>query len=117
MAKAVRKPPSPSDYQDPRAREYFDADVYEQHRLVGTRTYDLPSLNAATAATFTVTVKGALADQGQTVEYGLPSNWNTGLIVAGCFVSADDTVTFVIYNPTGGAIDQASGTYSARVRP
>lgn len=117
MAKLVRRPPGPADYQDPRAREYFDADLYEQNRLAGERTYDLPNLGTVTATTFTVTVAGALPDHGQTVEYGLPSNWNANLIVAGVFVSAADTVTFVIYNPTGGSINQASGTYSARVRP
>lgn len=91
--------------------------MYDQHSLVGERVYDLPNLSAGTATTFTVPAKGALPDKAQTVEYGLPSNWNTNLIVAGVFVSAADTVTFVIYNPTGGSINQASGTYSARVRP
>jgi hypothetical protein len=117
MAKRIRKPPSPADFQDPRAREYFDADLYDQNRMVGERTYDLPNIGAATAATFTITVSGALPDKGQTIEYGLPANWNTNLIVAGAYVSAVDTVTLVIYNPTGGSINQASGTYSVRVRP
>lgn len=117
MAKRVRKPPSPSDHQDPRAREYFDQDVYDQHSLVGERVYDIPNLGIATATTFTVTVKGALPDKGQTVEYGLPSSWNANLIIAGVFVSAVDEVTFVVYNPTSGAINQTSGTYSVRVRP
>ncbi len=117
MAKRARKPPSPSDQQDPRAREYFDQDLYDQHAMVGERVYDIPNLGTATATTFTVTVKGALPDKAQTVEYGLPSNWNANLILAGVFVSAADEVTFVVYNPTGGSINQASGTYSARVRP
>ncbi len=117
MAKRLRKPPGPSDERDPRSSEYFFQDIYDQHAMVGERVYDVPSLSTATATTFTVTVKGALPDKAQTVEYGLPSNWNTGLIVAGVYVSAADTVTFVIYNPTGGSINQASGTYSVRVRP
>lgn len=117
MAKRVRKPPSPSDQSDPRSMEYFFQDLHDQHTLVGERVYDIPNLGATTATTFTVTVKGALPDKAQTVEYGLPSNWNTGLIVSAVFVSAADTVTFAIYNPTGGSINQASGTYSARVRP
>lgn len=117
MANPIRKPPSPSDQLDPRSLEYFFKDLYDQHRRVGTRTYDLPNINAGAIATFTVTVAGALPDKGHTIEYGLPSGWNTNLVVASVFVSAADTVTFAIYNPTGGAINQASGTYSARVRP
>lgn len=117
MAKRLRKPPSPSDAQDPRSSEYFFQDIYDQHALVGERVYDVPSLSTATATTFTITVKGALPDKGQTVEVGLPSTWNANLIFAGAYISAADTVTFVIYNPTGGSINLASGTYSARVRP
>lgn len=117
MAEIVRKPPSPSDNQDPRAREYFDGDLYRQHALVGTRTYDLPSIGPGNQAAFTITVNGAKADKQQTVEYGLPSNWNTGLIVGAAYVSADNTVTLVITNPTAGSLNQASATYSVRVRP
>lgn len=117
MAKPVRQPPSPSDHLDPRATEYFFRDLHEQGRMVGERVYDVPNLGTATATTFTVTVKGALPDKAQTVEYGLPSTWNANLILAAVYVSAVDTVTFVIYNPTGGSINLASGTYSARVKP
>lgn len=117
MAKQVRKPPSPSDHYDPRAREYFDQDLHDQHKLVGTRTLDLPNINAGAQTTFTITVNGAKADKQQTVEYGLPSNWNTGLRIDAAFVSADHTVTIVVGNATGGAIDMGSATYSVRVRP
>jgi hypothetical protein len=117
MAKAVRKPPGPADSRDPRATEYFFTDLYDQHRLVGTRTFDLPSINAGASTTFTITVNGAKADKQQTVEYGLPSNWNTSLQVSSVFVSADNEVTFAIYNPTGGSINMGSATYSVRVRP
>ena len=117
MAKQVRKPPSISDELNPRSREAFDRDLHDQHKLVGIRTFDLPSIIAGGITTFTITVNGALADQQQTVEYGLPANWNTNLVVASCFVSADNTVTFAIFNPTGGAIDFGSATYSVRVRP
>lgn len=117
MAKPVRKPPSPSDAKNSRSEEYFFTDLHDQHRMVGERVFDLPNLSSATATTFTVTVKGALPDEGQTVEYGLPSTWNANLQVAAVYVSAADTVTFVIYNPTGGAINMGSATYSVRVRP
>ena len=76
-----------------------------------------PSIIAGGITTFTVTANGAKANMQQTVEYGLPANWNTNLVVASCFVSADNTVTFAIFNPTGGAIDFGSATYSVRVRP
>lgn len=117
MAKQVRKPPSQADAKDPRAREYFDRDLYDQHKLVGEATVDLPSIGASSNYTFTIPVNGAKADQQQTVEYGLPSSWNTGLMIASAFVSADDTVTIVVRNPTGSPIDFGSATYSARVRP
>ena len=117
MAKAVRKPPGPADNRDPRAREYFDAELYDQHRLVGTRTIDLASIASGAQSSFTITVNGAKADKQQTVEYGLPSNWNTGLSIDSAFVSADNTVTLVVDNPTGSPIDMGSATYSVRVRP
>jgi hypothetical protein len=85
--------------------------------MVGSRTFDLPNLGSATATTFTVPVSGAQPDKGQTVEYSLPSSWNANLQVSAVYVSAADTVTFVIYNPTGGAINMGSATYSVRVRP
>lgn len=85
--------------------------------LVGTRTIDLPSVASGAQTSFTVTVPGARADKQQTVEYGLPAAWNTGLRIDSAFVTADDTVTIVVGNPTGGAINMGSATYSVRVRP
>ena len=117
MAKAVRKPPGPADYKDQRAMEYFHIGLHEQNSLVGERTFDLASIASGAQVGFTITVNGAKANKAHTVEYGLPSNWNTSLQVSSVFVSADDTVTIVIRNPTGGAIDQASGLYGVRVRP
>ena len=82
MAKQVRKPPSISDELNPRSREAFDRDLHDQHKLVGIRTFDLPSIIAGGITTFTVTANGAKANMQQTVEYGLPANWNTNLVVA-----------------------------------
>lgn len=118
MAKPVRKPPSPSDSKDPRATEYFFADLYEQHRMVGSRTYDLPSISGGAQATFDITVAGALPDKQMTVDGpSLPSTWNTGLTIDDAYISAADTVTVVVRNKTGGSIDMGSATYSVRVRP
>lgn len=117
MAKAVRKPPGPADFKDPRALEYFLTDLHNQNHMVGTRTIDLASLASGAQTSFTITVKGALPDQQHTLEYGLPSSWNTSLQVSAVFVSAADTVTVVIRNPSGASIDMPSATYGVRVRP
>jgi hypothetical protein len=37
---------------------------------------------------------------------------NDDLIFAGAAVTAADTVTIYLYNPTAGSIDQASATFS-----
>jgi hypothetical protein len=117
MAVPVRKPPSPSDSQDPRATEYFFKDLHDQNKRTGTVTMDLASIAPGGKATITIPVNGALAGKQQTVEYGLPETWNTDLDITGAFVSADDTVSLVVKNRTAGAIDMGSATYSARVRP
>lgn len=117
MAKQVRKPPSPSDAMDPRSREYFDADLYEQHRLVGVSTIDIGNIASGAQTSITIPVNGALANRQQTVEYGLPSNWSGGLAVSSAFVSADGVVTMVIKNETGSPIDMPIATYGVRVRP
>lgn len=117
MAKRVRKPPGPADHQDPRALEYFFQDLYDQHAFVGEQTVDLPSLGAGAQTAFTILVNGARPGKQQTVEYGLPPTWNQSLQVSAVFVSAENTVTFVVRNPTGGSIDMGSATYSVRVRP
>jgi len=117
MAVPVRKPPGPSDSQDPRATEYFFKDLHDQSKRVGTVTVDLASIPAGGKASITIPVNGALAGKQQTVEYGLPETWNDDLDITAVFVSANDTVTMVVKNRTGGAIDMGSATYSARVRP
>lgn len=116
MAKPVRKPPGVADHANPRDLEAFFQELYDQHKLVGTRTFDLPNLTAGAQTTFTITVNGAKAGKQQTVDIGLPETWNTGLSAYG-FVSADNTVTIVVTNETSGAINLGSATYGVRVRP
>ena len=116
MAKRIRRVPAVSEAKDFRAREAFDRDLEDMLKLVGTRTYDVGSISAGSKATFTITVTGCRADEGQTVQVGLPSAFNASLVPWG-FVSGDDTVTVVLYNPTGSPIDPASATYTARVMP
>ena len=116
MAKAVRRPPAVAEAQQPRAREYFEQSVHDLLSKVGTTTTDVANIAAGAIGTVTITVKGARADEGQGVVVGLPSTFNTGLVPWG-YVSADDTVTVVLYNRTGGGIDPPSATYTARVMP
>jgi len=116
MAKRVRRAPAVSENKDFRARESFDNDLEAMLKLVGTRTYDVSSISAGGKQTFTVSVPGCRADEGQTVQVGVPSSFNASLVPWG-FVSADDVVTVVLYNPTGSPIDPGSATYSARVMP
>lgn len=117
MAKSVRKPQGRADFQDPRASEAFFRDLYDQSRLANEVTTALGPVASGAITTIVLTVVGALKNQGQTVEYGLPSIWNTGLQVSAAYVSNDDEVTIVIRNPTGGSISIASAVYGVRVRP
>lgn len=116
MAKRIRRVPAVSEAKDFRAREAFDRDVEDLLKLVGSRTYDVPSINAGATATFTVTVTGCRANEGQTVQVGLPSAHNISL-VPWAYVSADDVVTVVLYNSSASPIDASSATYTVRVMP
>jgi hypothetical protein len=116
MAQQPRGTPSVSENQDPRAREYFDQSIHRLLRFVGKVTTDIASIAAGAKATVAITVTGARPDKGQGVILGLPSAFNTSLLAWG-YVSAKDTVTMVVYNPTGGAIDPPLATYAARVMP
>jgi hypothetical protein len=111
-----RKPPSISEKDEFRAREYFDNDTYNTLRLVGSATVDVASISAGAIATFTITVKGAKADEEHAVALAPPSAIEAGLMWSG-FVSADDTVTVRLHNTTGGAVNPASATWGCRVFP
>lgn len=116
MAKRIRRAPGVAEAKDFRAREAFDQGLEDLLKLVGSRAYDVPSIAAGATATFTIAVTGCRVDEGQTVQLGFPSTMSTAL-VPWAYVSADDTVTVVFYNPTGSPIDLASATYTARVMP
>lgn len=116
MAKRIRRAPGVAEAKDFRAREAFDQGLEDLLKLVGSRTYNVPSISAGGTETFTITVTGCRADEGQTVQLGLPSTVSTSLVPWG-YVSADDTVTVVFYNPTGSPINPDSATYSVRVMP
>src|SRR5574343_1408290 len=115
MAKQIRKPPGPADNQDPRAREYFDTDLYDQHRLAVTESKTLGGVSAGARAALTFTVRGAVKDAGQTIEYGLPSIWNQDMRVISAYVSNTDEVSLVVENRSGGTITTPSAIYGVRV--
>jgi hypothetical protein len=78
----------------------------------GQKTFDPPSIAAAGTTTTTVTVTGAALGDFADASFSLSL---AGLVVT-AYVSAANTVTVVFFNPTGGAVDLASGTLRARVR-
>ena len=79
--------------------------------LSGSATYDAPPIAAAGTTTTTVTVTGAALGDFAECSFGV----SLAGLVATAYVSATDTVTVVLFNPTAGAIDLASTTLSARV--
>lgn len=116
MARRLTAPPGVSDAKNFRAREAFDKSLEDILKLVGSTVVDVGSIAAGAIGTVTVTVTGARADMGMTVQVGLPSTISTGL-VPWANVTADDTVTVYLYNRTGSAIDPAGDTYYVRVMP
>lgn len=81
-----------------------------------TATVDLASIAASATSATTVTVAGARAG-GQASAAGVlcapPAAFATaGLRLVGCYASADDTVTLVVTNPTGGAVDLAAADFT-----
>jgi hypothetical protein len=80
---------------------------------VGTKTYDPANMGASGGTTSTtVTVTGAAL--GQPAKAGLTSI-TTQAIMISAHVSAANTVTVVLYNPTGSSVDIGSGTLTAMV--
>lgn len=79
--------------------------------LTGSKTWNPASISDKASLSTTVTVTGAVAGN-----YALASFTNPLLgMTLGAEVSAPDTVTCVLSNLTGGALDLASGTLSAAV--
>ena len=76
----------------------------------GTVAIDPANLNATSRGATTFTLTGAKTTD--IIIVNPPATLNDDLIFAGAAVTADDTVTIYIYNPTAGSIDQASATFS-----
>jgi hypothetical protein len=76
----------------------------------GTVAIDPASINATTRGGTTFTLTGAATTD--IIIVNPPSTLNDDLIFAGAAVTAANTVTIYLYNPTAGSIDQASATFS-----
>jgi hypothetical protein len=116
MSIRVRKPPSVADAKDFRGLEYFHGDLERILNKTADAELNFGSIAAGGSGTATIEVTGVRPDKGMAVSVGPPSGFNTGLVPFG-YVSADDEVTIVLYNRTGGAIDPPAGVYGVRVFP
>lgn len=77
----------------------------------GTATYNPASLADGEGVTTTVTVTGALLGEYVLVSFSLDLQG----VTLTAYVSATNTVSVRFQNETGGAVDLASGTLSARI--
>jgi len=80
--------------------------------LTGSKTHDFASVADGAQATTTVTVTGAALGDFCQASVGV----NQAGVILHAYVSAADTVTVVLQNETGGAVDLASTTLSVLVR-
>lgn len=85
--------------------------LLQSNVLGGSATYDPPNLADGTAANTTVTVSGAALGDFALASFSLSLQ---GIAISAA-VTAADTVTVVLSNQTGGALDISSGTLRARV--
>ena len=78
--------------------------------LIGSATYDPPSLSSGSGATTTVTCTGASIGMFATASFGL----DTQGVVLNAWVSAADTVSVRLQNLSGGTVDLASSTLTVK---
>src|SRR3990167_9056424 len=109
-----RQPPVDWGKADYREIRQFTEDIHRCLRRIGSGTVNPGGITTLTVATATITVTGARA--GMTVELGPPAAIEANLIWCGA-VTANDTVTVRIFNPTRSTITPASATWYARVLP
>lgn len=79
--------------------------------LTGSATWDPPNLASGASEITTITIAGATLGMIPIISFSLDLQ---GLSL-NAYVSAANTVTAVLSNLTGGSIDLASGTLSAKV--
>lgn len=76
----------------------------------GTVAIDPASIAATTRGATTFTLTGAATTDILIVNP--PATLNDDLLFVGAAITAADTATIYLYNPTGAGIDQASATFS-----
>ena len=76
---------------------------------VGTISVDPASIAAVTRGAPTFTLAGAKV--GDIIVAQPPAALNDDLVFCGADVTADNTVTLYLYNPTAGPIDDAAQTW------
>jgi hypothetical protein len=69
-----------------------------------------PSIATVSRGSVTFTLTGARA--GDAIVVNPPAGLNDDLVFCGAAVTANDTVTVYLYNPTGGAIDDTAQTWT-----
>lgn len=86
-----------------------------QRRTISTTfTWDPPSIAAAGTASTTVTLTNARVINTSLVEV-IPGTGTLAGCVVSAYVSANDTITVVLFNPTGAAINPTSAVWRVRV--
>ena len=78
--------------------------------ITGTVSVDLPSIANAAVGEVTLTISGAAA--GDVVVLSAPATLTAGLAPCGARVTAANTVKLRVANLSGGAVDEAAGTWS-----
>lgn len=78
--------------------------------LVGTVAYNPADLASATLREDDITIVGLAV--GDLIFFNVPASLESGLLFVGCRVKTTDTAAVRIYNPTGGAVNGASLTWS-----
>ena len=76
----------------------------------GTASVDPASIAATTRSSVTFTLTGA--ETTDIIIVNPPADLNDDLIFCGAAVSAADTVSIYLYNPTGSAINDTARTFS-----
>lgn len=94
------------------SRRDDDTNDLKVGRLYGSATYDPPNLAAGAAdAIQTMTVTGAALGDFVDASFSLDLEG----VVLRAWVSATNTVKYLFFNPTAGALNLASGTVRVRV--
>lgn len=96
---------------DKRLDKWVDVGGHTSDILEASATYDAPGIAAGGSTSTTVTVTGAAIGDSATASLGLST---AGLIVSAT-VTAANTVTVVLANLTGAAVDLASTTLAVTV--